>query len=132
MNWPANVDWQSPAGKLLWELSQIIPADRRTPILLFGSAALQITVAPTVLSVDADIAPDIIPFGSDQKDFPKAYDRVGLNKLIQDHKLGIHQRPLYIQVNAFEAFDPGSSWGRRSMTVECGIYASPSHTPSIS
>ena len=54
MKWPVEVDWESPAGRLLAKLGEIVTPDRRTPILLFGSAALQVTVAPTVLSEDTD------------------------------------------------------------------------------
>ena len=77
MNWPVAIDWDSPAGKLLTLLGDCVPADRRTPIVLFGSAALQVTVAPTVLSDYADIAPDIIPYDPRSGMFPNPYDRVG-------------------------------------------------------
>jgi hypothetical protein len=120
MKWPVEVDWESPAGRLLTKLGEIVTPDRRTPILLFGSAALQVTVAPTVLSEDTDIAPDVIPYGPNQDHFPKAYDRMSLTQLIRDHGMGVRQSKLYIQVNAFEAFDPGSSWGRRAMTLDRG------------
>jgi hypothetical protein len=120
MNWPVEIDWESPAGKLLVQLGDIVPANRRTPILLFGSAALQVTFAPTVLSDDADIAPDIVPYSSDAGKFGQALDRAELSSLIQKHGLGKGQRKLHIQVNAFEAFDPGSNWGRRTMATDRG------------
>jgi hypothetical protein len=120
MNWPVAIDWDSPAGQLLSRLGEIVPADRRTPILLFGSAALQVTLAPSVLSDDTDIAPDIVPYSPDSESFKHALDRVELSNLIQSHGLAKGQRKLHIQVNAFEAFDPGSRWGRRTMTVDRG------------
>jgi hypothetical protein len=120
LKWPAHVDWKSPAGLLLARLAEIVPAARRTPILLFGSAALQVTVAPTVLSEDADIAPDVVPYSPGSEKFRSALDRVELTQLIHRHGLGKGQRKLHIQINAFQAFDPGSRWGHRFMTVDKG------------
>jgi len=120
MKWPADIAWNSPAGQLLSLLGEIVPANRRTSILLFGSAALQVTIAPSVLSEDADVAPDVVPYSPDSNKFKNALGRVELAKLIRDHKLGKGQRKLHLQVNAYEAFDPGSRWGRRVMTVERG------------
>jgi hypothetical protein len=120
MNWPVEIDWESPAGKLLTLLGDAVPVDRRTPIVLFGSAALQVTVAPTVLSEDADIAPDIIPYDPRSSQFPYPYDRKGLTDLVWAHQLGVHQRKLYIQVNAPGAFQPGTGYLRRVMEKDRG------------
>jgi hypothetical protein len=120
MNWPVDVDWESPAGKLLTLLGNAVPPDRRTPIVLFGSAALQVTVAPTVLSNDADIAPDIIPYDARSGEFPNPYDRKDLTDLVRAHELGVHQRKLYLQVNAPGAFQPGTGYLRRVMEKDRG------------
>lgn len=120
MNWPVEIDWESPAGKLLTLLGDSVPPDRRTPIVLFGSAALQVTVAPTVLSEDTDITPDIIPYDPRSGEFPNPYDRKGLNDLVRANELGIHQRKLYIQVNAPGAFQPGTGYLRRVMEKDRG------------
>jgi hypothetical protein len=120
MNWPVEIDWASPSGKLLTLLGDAVPRERRTPIVLFGSAALQVTVAPTVLSEDADIAPDIIPYDPRSGNFPNPYDRKGLNDLVRAHELGVSQRKLYLQVNAPGAFQPGTGYLRRVMEVDRG------------
>lgn len=120
MNWPVEIDWESPAGKVITLLGEVVPPDRRTPIVLFGSAALQVTVAPTVLSEDADIAPDVIPYDPRSSHFPHPYDRNGLNELVRAHELGMGQRKLYLQVNAPGAFQPGTGYLRRVMEVDRG------------
>jgi hypothetical protein len=79
-----------------------------------------VTVAPTVLSEDADIAPDIIPYDSRSGEFPNPYDRESLTDLVRAHKLGVHQRKLHLQVNAPGAFQPGTGYLRRVMETDRG------------
>jgi len=120
VNWPTEVDWESPAGILISALCRAIPAEKRTPVILFGSAALQMTVAPTLLSADADIAPDIVPYDPRSSRFVRPLDRTGLMDLVRAAQLGVGQRDFYIQVCAQGSFQPGTGWLRRIMEVERG------------
>lgn len=120
MNWPVEIDWSCPAGAALDALAQAVPADRHTPILLFGSAALQMTIAPSVLSFDADISPDIVPYDPRSTEFPRPLERIELTQLVTKLQLGKGQRDLYIQVCAQGAFQPGTGYLRRIMEVRRG------------
>jgi hypothetical protein len=51
--WPKKIDWNCPSGILLTRLGHLVPPDRRTPIILFGSAALQLTIAPNIFYADS-------------------------------------------------------------------------------
>lgn len=53
--WTGTVDWSTPAGLALKGLMAALPRDRRFLITLFGSAPLQITVEPNLLSADVDL-----------------------------------------------------------------------------
>ncbi len=53
--WTQSIDLETPAGKLLKKLSEILPQDRFYQITIFGSAPIQITVDPHLLSADVDL-----------------------------------------------------------------------------
>lgn len=64
-SWTDTIDLGTPAGLALKKLARGLPADRRFDITLFGSAPLQITVEPALLSGDVDLfcdAEDLTPF----------------------------------------------------------------------
>ncbi len=120
IKWPPDLQWASPTGDLLTRLGEVVPSERRTPILLFGSGALQITIAPSVLSADADIAPDIVPFDPKLAEFPHPMERHELSTLASKHGLGQDEKRTYLHVCAVEAFNPGTRYVNRAIKVGRG------------
>jgi hypothetical protein len=120
INWPPDLNWDSPTGTLLTRLGSAVPANRRTPIVLFGSGALQLTITPSVLSADAAIAPDIIPFDPKLKDYPHPMERHELTALANAHGLGPDQTRTYLHICATEAFQPGTKYLKRVVEVSRG------------
>ncbi|MEW6302870.1 MAG: hypothetical protein AB1705_05330 [Verrucomicrobiota bacterium] len=72
-SWANHIDWQTPAGQMLQKLAAALPAGRRFSITVFGSAPIQITVEPSLLSADVDVF-------CDQEDFEKLVANGGLDK----------------------------------------------------
>jgi hypothetical protein len=63
--WPPSIDRETPAGVILQELTVARPPSAEfNRLIIFGSAALQLTVVPELLSADIDISLDIISVGS--------------------------------------------------------------------
>lgn len=59
--WQPELNWDTPAGRLLDQLVQALPSQRTWQIIVFGSSPLQLGVDPTFLSGDVDvISPDDI------------------------------------------------------------------------
>ena len=54
-SWTDTIDLSTPAGNALKRLARVLPADRPFQITLFGSAPIQITVEPSLLSADVDL-----------------------------------------------------------------------------
>lgn len=115
--WPVEPRWETPTGGLIKKLSELIPEHRQTPILLFGSAALQFTITPNVMSRDADISPDIVPMSTDEQRFPKALDRQELSVLAK--KAGQH-KGVHFEVCSPDVFRSTPRWERRSMSITEG------------
>lgn len=74
------------------------------PILVFGSAPLQICLAPEFLSGDVDISVR----GSEDKT---------LKQLVEEARLSKEYREQYIQVVPSYVFRPGPNWRGRAETV---------------
>jgi len=119
IKWPIDPDLTLPAGVLLTRLGEVIPLQRQTRILVFGSAALQITVAPAVLSADADVAPDLDPF-EPSREFPNPLNRSELAALAVAHKMAKGQGGLYLHICSMEAFDPGTLYPSRALKKQVG------------
>jgi len=101
-------NWNTPAGRLLQALAEAVLAKGLTfaePILVFGSAPLQICIAPDFLSGDVDVAGD-----------------TALKQLVEDAGLGKDARQQYIQVVPSYVFRPGQNWrGRAQILVLQGV-----------
>lgn len=100
-------DWNTPAGKALDSLSKAIQLKGlllKRPILVFGSAPLQIYIAPAFLSADVDVAP---PYDQSEE----------IKKLVDEIGLGKGKAPFYIEVVAGYIFRPGQNWQERTETV---------------
>jgi hypothetical protein len=88
-------------------LSKAIQASGQTfnePILVFGSAPLQVCIAPEFSSWDVDVA--VLGEGHDI-----------LKRLVEEAGLGKDQREHYVQVVPSYVFRPGQNWRGRSETV---------------
>jgi hypothetical protein len=77
----------------------------REPILVFGSAPLQICLAPEFLSGDVDIT---VP--GDALNL--------LEQIVEETGLGKESRELYIQVVPSYVFRPGQNWRGRAQIVQ--------------
>ena len=53
--WRGEIDWETPAGRLLLKFLGLLPSDRGFRITLYGSAPLQLTLDRTLLSGDVDL-----------------------------------------------------------------------------
>ena len=56
--WTGEIDWTTPAGRLLQKFLATLPRDRRFRLTLYGSAPLQLTVDHLLLSADVDVFSD--------------------------------------------------------------------------
>jgi len=99
--WRPNIDWTTPAGRVVDRLVEALPPDRSWKIILFGSSPLQLALDPTFLSGDVDIISSI-----DVEEFCR---RAGLLK---------GQAPIYIKPCTAAAFTVSSDWMMRSCEVQ--------------
>jgi hypothetical protein len=99
--WTDTVDWSTPAGIALKDLIAVLPRERRFLITLFGSAPLQITVEPTLLSGDVDLF-------CDEEDLNPFVERAGLAPGKSD---------FYIQVCSGLNFRTSPHWANRAKSV---------------
>ena len=103
-SWSDSVDWSTPAGVALRRLVDVLPKDRHFDITLFGSAPIQITVEPTLLSADVDL------FCDDEN----------LTKFVTQAGLAQGQSDFYIQVCSGLNFRTSPFWGSRKLSVPLG------------
>jgi hypothetical protein len=101
-SWSPSVDLESPAGKLLKELVQLIPAGSR--ISLFGSAPLQLTVDRRFLSEDLDC-------------FELAGTDLNLKELVERNGLGKAAHDPYVQVCDRLNFNVSPDWLDRAYSL---------------
>jgi hypothetical protein len=77
--WTQKIDLNTPAGETLRKLAEVLPKTRPFRITLFGSAPLQISIEPTLLSGGVDIF-------SDEEFLGEIIQRAGLSEPL--HKPG--------------------------------------------
>jgi hypothetical protein len=53
--WDAQIDWETPAGVLLKKFIELLPSHRHYHLIIYGSAPLQMTLDPSLLSGDVDL-----------------------------------------------------------------------------
>src|SRR6185295_16850388 len=102
--WTTTVDWETPAGQALKKLAAVLPKGRRFAIAVFGSAPIQITVEPSLLSADVDLF-------SDQEDFETFVVKAGMDRSHSD---------FYIQVSSELNFRTSPRWRGRTQSVMVG------------
>jgi hypothetical protein len=99
-------DWNTPAGRALVALSTAIQRKGLVflkPIVVFGSAPLQIYIDPAFLSADVDISL------AGQDDLLKG--------LVEEIGLGKGKAAYYIEVVPEYIFRPGPNWRERTTSV---------------
>ena len=102
--WTQKIDLDTPAGRTLQKLAAALPKNRPLRITLFGSAPLQISIEPTLLSGDVDIF-------SDEEFLAEAVERAGLSE--KQHKPGF-------QVCSELNFRTSPRWKDRVRPVQIG------------
>jgi hypothetical protein len=103
--WCAQIDWATPAGKLLREFVAVLPPERPFHITVYGSAPLQLTVDRTLLSGDVDI------FSDDDED---------LSPFIRAHQLGEEHGGLHLEWGFELSFRTSPRWRLRAKAVQEG------------
>lgn len=120
MHWPIPPDWNSPAGKLISQLANAIPPDRATPIMVFGSAALQLTVAPVVPCAVVLITPDMEYADNRMPHYPHALSRAEIISLAAKIGLLTNDQKPSLFITAPFVFDASPHYVRRAQEVTLG------------
>lgn len=55
--WRPEINWDTPAGRVLEQLVQALPSTRQWKIIVFGSSPLQLGIDSSFLSADVDLIP---------------------------------------------------------------------------
>jgi hypothetical protein len=75
--WPPRINLNTPAWRTLENLlAQTPPSPDQNRLIVFGSAALQLTVVSNLLSADIDISLDLVTVGTRGITTPKAEQRL--------------------------------------------------------
>ena len=101
--WRPELDWDTPAGRVLDELVRALPATAPWKIIVFGSAPLQLSIDPSFLSADVDVIPS-----ADIEDYCRRA------KLLKG------QAALYIDPCAPAAFTASADWPVRACEAQRG------------
>lgn len=103
-SWTSSIDLETPAGRVLRDFIRTLPGDRSFSITLFGSAPIQITVDPTLLSGDVDVFSPVEE----------------LAQLVRSAGFDREQTDFYIQVSSELNFRTSPLWKDRaqSATIE--------------
>ena len=102
--WTQPIDLNTPAGQTLRKLADVLPKSRPFRITLFGSAPLQISIEPTLLSGDVDIF-------SDEEFLAEIITRAGLSD--KQHTPGF-------QVCSELNFRTSPGWAQRTRSTQIG------------
>ena len=100
-------DWTTPAGRALERLAAAIERTGLVlgePLIVFGSAPLQIFLDPAFLSADVDVT-----VTGHLKE---------LQALVEETGMGKGRAPFYIEIVPRYVFRPGPDWGVRARRLE--------------
>ncbi|MBM3848604.1 MAG: hypothetical protein FJ396_00210 [Verrucomicrobia bacterium] len=103
--WRGDVDWSTPAGRLLRTFFDGLPTDRRFHFILFCSAPLQLTLNRSWTSADVDL------FSDDDEDH---------HQLIRSLGLGKGQADLYLELGYRLSFRTTPWMAERAKVVSLG------------
>ncbi len=101
--WTPDLNWNSPAGKVLLRLLDFLPPDQPLRITVFGSAPLQLGFDGSFLSADVDV-----------------FSSQDLAEAIEQAELGAEQSAIYIQQSDELVFRSSPSWLERAFTFRSG------------
>jgi hypothetical protein len=105
--WQGDIDWQTPAGRLLDKFLASLPPQRTFHFVIYGSALLQLTVDRELLSGDVDI------FSADDDDDVSGL--VAAARLDKEHGGSVYLEPGYAL-----SFRTSPMWRGRAKSVERG------------
>ena len=101
--WTGEIDWATPAGKLLQKFLAALPKDRPFHLTIYGSAPLQLTVDRQLMSGDVDL------FSDDDED---------LAALIAVAKLDKTHGGFYLEPGFELSFRTSPRWRQRAKTIQ--------------
>lgn len=101
--WKGEVNWDTPAGRLLRRFFQSLPSDRRFRFTLYGSAPLQLTLDASWISADVDL------FSGDDEDLTEWVRQAGLSK---------EQTGFYLEPGFQLSFKTSPRWLQRARVIE--------------
>ena len=99
--WRPQLDWSAPAGRVLDQLVDALPTNRKWEIIVFGSSPLQLGLDSHFLSGDVDVISD--------EDISEHCRRAGLLK---------DQAKIYIEPCTSAAFTASPDWFVRAFRCE--------------
>ena len=99
--WRPQLDWSAPAGRVLDQLVDALPAIRKWEIIVFGSSPLQLGIDSRFLSGDVDVIPD--------EDITEYCERASLLK---------GKAAIYIEPCTVAAFTASPDWFVRAFRCE--------------
>jgi hypothetical protein len=101
--WRPEVNWDTPAGRVLDKLVKALPPTPQWKIIIFGSSPLQLSIDPTFLSADVDVIPS-----------------ANIEEHCRRAKLLKGQTEVYIDPCAPAAFTASADWPVRAYEVQRG------------
>src|SRR3984885_7197957 len=111
--WPPTINLNTPAWRTLQNLlAEAPPSPDQNRLIVFGSAALQLTVANELLSADIDISLDLVTVGPRGMTAPKAEER--LRRTAATVNAALSKDLPYLQVSHWMTFQPANRWERRA------------------
>lgn len=96
-------DWSTPAGRALERLTAALRTRGvalSEPLIVFGSAPLQIFLDPAFLSADVDVT--------------ISHDLAKVQALVEELGMGKGRAPFYLEAVPRYVFRPGPDWGVRA------------------
>ena len=101
--WAGEIDWTTPAGRLLQKFLTALPKDRPFRFTIYGSAPLQLTVDRQLMSGDVDL------FSDDDEDLAALVSAAGLDKT---------HGGFYLEPGFELSFRTSPRWRQRARTVQ--------------
>jgi hypothetical protein len=111
--WPPVINRETPAWRTLETLlRETPPSADQNRLVVFGSAALQLTVASNLLSADIDLSLDVVTVGPRGMTMPRAEEH--LRRAAAKVNASLGKDLPYIQVCHWMTFQPANRWERRA------------------
>ena len=117
--WPPVINRDTPAWRTLQKLlAESPPSAEQNRLIVFGSAALQLTVASNLLSADVDLSLDVVTVGPRGMTAAKAEQR--LRQAAAKVNAALGKDLPYLQICHWMTFQPGNRWERRAVEASEG------------